>query len=215
MSTLLSHTSVSKNVCATSTCCASGLSTPCSYHRLVERGAHGHHAVNDDIGCWLVNFSAILPSRLNVVCRHLLHVTSLQSRLAEREERAALHNMSQGDGLGPCRKRRHLTPARQSLLEHYHSGIAAATDWSGSPSSCTMKTLLIVEQQDSYDSSVCGNASVGTMATQPRSPLWHRSLKKRRQTSVLCLCRNCVTPAGLRRITDYHGSCLPGAMTQN
>ena len=65
-----------------------------------------------------------------------------------------------------------------------------------------------------FNSSVCGNASVGTMATQPRSPLWHRSLKKRRQTSVLCLCRNCVAPAGLRRITDYHGSCLPGAMTQ-
>ena len=33
---------------------------------------------------------ATADSALNVVCRHLLHVTSLQSRLAERDKRALL-----------------------------------------------------------------------------------------------------------------------------
>ena len=53
-----------------------------------------HHAVNDDIGRPLVNLTrelATADNALNVVCRHLLHATSLQSRLAER---ALLANVS-------------------------------------------------------------------------------------------------------------------------
>ena len=46
----------------------------------------------------------------------------------KREESSALHNSAREDGLEPCRKRRHLTPTRQSPLEHHQSGIAAGRE---------------------------------------------------------------------------------------
>ena len=60
VSTLLSHTSIPKNVCATSTCCTSGLSTPCSWE----------------------------PSASTNPCNQPFPVTHRHYRLAERDRRA-------------------------------------------------------------------------------------------------------------------------------
>ena len=97
VSTLLSHTLITKNVCVTSTCCTSGLSTPCLWEPSASTNpcnqpfpgdtpsssagrerqeSIGHHAVNDDIGRPLVN---LLSSTIVAA-----------SQLAERDRRALL-----------------------------------------------------------------------------------------------------------------------------
>ena len=56
-----------------------------------------------------------------------------------------------------------------------------------------------------FSSLVCASAAVGTVEAHPRSPAWHRRLKKRRQTARLRLRQCCATPADHRRsrsITD-------------
>ena len=47
----------------------------------------------------------------------------------ERQESVSLHTVTKEDVIGPCRKRRHLTPTGQSPPRaSRHSGIAAAID---------------------------------------------------------------------------------------
>ena len=61
--------------------------------------------------------------------------------------------------------------------------------------------------------SACADFTVGTVATHPRSPAWHRRLRKRRQIARRRLRQHCATPADCWRIATHHGSCLPGPMT--
>ena len=55
--------------------------------------------------------------------------------------------------------------------------------------------------------------TVCIVATHPRSPAWHRRLRKRRQLARRRLRQRCATPADCWRIATHHGSCLPGTMT--
>ena len=61
--------------------------------------------------------------------------------------------------------------------------------------------------------SACADFTVCTVATHPRSPAWHRRLRKRRQIARRRLRQHCATPADCWRIATHHGSCLPGPMT--
>ena len=101
VSTLLSHTSIPKNVCTISTCCASGLSTPCTWEPSTSTNpccqpfpgdtpspsAGRERQENIWTPCrkrrhrdarWSISSASCRSGqRRNVVCRHLVHGTQV------------------------------------------------------------------------------------------------------------------------------------------
>ena len=78
----------------------------------------------DDSSILPASFTRAASQRLSIPCPNASTVPSSQPsrwdtrhhRLAGREESNALHTLSKENIIGPCRKRQHLTPNRQSHL---------------------------------------------------------------------------------------------------
>ena len=74
---------------------------------------------------------------------------------------------------------------------------------------CNCPRVWLVRAQCRLFSAVCANVTVGSVTTHPRSPAWHRRLRKRRQTARLRLRQKCATPADHWKNVDTSRFQLP------
>ena len=104
-----------------------------------------------------------------------------------------------------------LAKAKKSDDHHHHQHLQGQTRFFGllwPQSTCVCRFIFGFVLL-----SACADFTVCTVATHPRSPAWHRRLRKRRQLARRRLRQHCATPADCWKIATHHGPCLPGPMT--